>query len=614
MKYVLTLILLGWLIACIEPAQAPTAKRNVTSTMEMSAGSAATASAAIPTPQPMLPLPTPTIPAAPTTQPSLPTSTTTPSITTSTTAQRTGTTVTTLLGRQVDVAVMGFSDNSLRFTHLVQAINEEERILGVPYPSPAVTLELVNELPGGFCGHNRLSYAARYRWEPYTVDDSTISMRIDETCPDPFATIAHEVGHTWFHSNANWIDEGLADAIEHQVIESFSEGQEIIYPPLTYCESYRNISELERAVPDKNFTDQNLGYSCNYRLGDGIFGDLRTYYSDSEFNKRIAQLASNTRREHTITDVKEVFGEDGSALDIVNLWYDGQPEMRRFRHLDAVAWTHPPTIDGDYLHFAGKTEPEVVLDFVLGKDPYCSQFVLYDNTEDQEWVANVRDPLLAGWSDDEIPKVIVVNHYINSMTGEFSVTSKINNNSLANINDLSLAVKSRVVTGTDGFCNKSINYSQVAVTSGSIPSDLKVTKHHHLDAIEWINPPTVSRNTLSFSGKALPGTIQLTWQEGYCGQLVLYEYDDSGYHRIDSLNPLLPGGRHWTGQITGEVTSQHISTDGTFEALVRLSDNALTGYQNPMLLVRTQAAVNSGANKCGESEVLSAIGLVIIDN
>ena len=413
---------------------------------------------------------------------------------------------------------MGFADNSLRFNQLVQVINEEERILDVPYPSPAVTLKLVNELSGGFCGNNQMSYAARSRSEPYTVDNSTISMRIDEDCFDPFATIAHEVGHTWFHGNAKWINEGLADAMEHQVIENFNDGQEIIYPPLTYCESYRNIGELEHAAPSRAVTGRNVGFLCNYRLGNGIFGALRTYYPDNEFYKRVAQLAkqgtNDTKRQNTITDVREAFGGDGPALDIVNLWYDGQPDMRRFRHLDAVAWTHPPTIDADYLHFAGKTEPDIVLDFVLGKDPFCSQFVLYDGSGDQEWVATVSDPLLAGWSHSEIPKVSTIDHYINQTTGEFRVTSKINHNAFANISDLSLAVRSRVVTGTDGHCNKSINYSQVTVLSGSISEDLKITKHYHKDAIEWIDPPTVSGNTLSFAGKALPGTIQLTWQKG----------------------------------------------------------------------------------------------------
>ena len=75
------------------------------------------------------------------------------------------------------------------------------------------------------------------------------------------------------------------------------------------------------------------------------------------------------------------------------------------------------------------------------------------------------------------------------------------------------------------------------------------------------------------------------------------------------MNLLLPENRHWTGEITGEVTEQRISPDGTFEALVKLSDNALAGYQNPVLLVKTQVAVNSETNKCGASDVLSAVDI-----
>ena len=47
------------------------------------------------------------------------------------------------------------------------------------------------------------------------VDNSVIEVRVDEDCDKTFATIAHEVAHTWFHGNdfADWIDEGLADSI-----------------------------------------------------------------------------------------------------------------------------------------------------------------------------------------------------------------------------------------------------------------------------------------------------------------------------------------------------------------------------------------------------------------
>ena len=57
------------------------------------------------------------------------------------------------------------------------------------------------------------------------------------------------------------------------------------------------------------------------------------------------------------------------------------------------------------------------------------------------------------------------------------------------------------------------------------------------------------------------------------------------------------------------MTQQRVSADGTFEALVKLSDKALAGYGNPVLLVTTQVVVDSGTNKCGESDVLSAVDI-----
>ena len=61
-----------------------------------------------------------------------------------------------------------------------------------------------------------------------------------------------------------------------------------------------------------------------------------------------------TNREHTISDIRSVLGDDLEALEIINFWYEGQPEMRKYRHLDSVEWTFDPVIDGNYLYFAGK--------------------------------------------------------------------------------------------------------------------------------------------------------------------------------------------------------------------------------------------------------------------
>ena len=681
------------------------------------------------------------------------------------TAGRRAETITTSLGQQVDAIVAGFDDSPLRFDQLVLAIDEGERLLGVPYPSPNVTMRRVVEVTGGFCGNNQMSYATGYVGDPYVVDGSVISVRVDEDCNDTFGTIAHEVAHSWFFGNdpADWIDEGLANAIEHQIVVAY-DLDKVVYSPVTYCDGYDNIGELERDAPAKVSKKQYTGFSCNYTLGDGIFSGLREYFGDDEFNRRIAQLArhgaSDTIREQSVTDLRKVIGGDGLALHIIDLWYVGQPQMRLYSHLDAVTWTFPPTIDGEYLHFAGKIAPaDAIHDFVLGDDPFCSQFSLHKGIADQEWVNNVSRPLLAGRTHHEDSKVITINHHINQSTGEFRITARILDNALAGIRDLSILVDERVTTGVDGLCQESVNYSQVSVVAGNIPTELKESRflhldaiqwtfpptidgeylhfagktnepglvhefvlgndpycsqfdlyrnvvnqewvtgvsdpllvgwqhsgipqvvvlsdkidpesgefsvtamindpelagiqdlsllvgsrvesgsdntcsgsdsysqlsvslgeipnelktpkhyHHNENAIQWTSPPTISGNQLKFSGKAEPGAIGFEWREGHCSQFSFYERDELGYHYIDSLSMFLPGNRSWTGPITAEITNYHIGGDGAFKTTALITENTLDGYNNPVFVVRTLAAVDQATRKCGTSVVLSAIDI-----
>ena len=132
------------------------------------------------------------------------------------TASKVARTVNTSLGQRVDITVEGFAKNRLRFNQLLQVINSEEQLLGVPFPAPRVSMRRVRDLPGGFCGNNQMSYESRYRGDPYIVEASVIRLRVDSKCDDTFGSIAHEVAHTWFHGSdfAGWIDEGLANSME----------------------------------------------------------------------------------------------------------------------------------------------------------------------------------------------------------------------------------------------------------------------------------------------------------------------------------------------------------------------------------------------------------------
>ena len=182
------------------PTAVPTPLSNPESTVTpISAPIPTAAHSVTPTSTP-LPTPQPTATARPTPLPTpQPSPTARPTLAPIRTAAKQSETITTSLGQQVDAAVTGFADSPLRFDQLVLAINEGERLLGVPYPSPSVTMRQVSQLFGGFCGQNQPSYAARYTGDPYVVDNSVIEVRVDEDCHRTFATIAHEVAHTWFH-------------------------------------------------------------------------------------------------------------------------------------------------------------------------------------------------------------------------------------------------------------------------------------------------------------------------------------------------------------------------------------------------------------------------------
>ena len=525
------------------------------------------------------------------------------------TASKAARTIQTSLGQRVDVTVEGFSNNRLRFNQLVEVINKEEQQLGVPFPAPRVNMRRVSQLPGGFCGHNQMSYESRFRGDPYIIEASVIRLRMDSKCDDTFGSIAHEVAHTWFHGNdpQDWIDEGLANSIEYQVKEAYP-GQGEKYPPVTYCSSYRNISELESATPDKNTSAEASGFSCNYRLGDGMFGALREYYGNREFNRRIAKLArrsvNETDQAHTVEDVREALGSGQASHEIIDLWYQGEPEMRIFRHLDQVTYTFSPVLDGEFLHFAGKTlEPGMVHDFVLGEDPYCSQFHLYQGLADPDYGASISDPLPVGWHHNAIPKLAVINSEVNSATGSFKVTARVNDLSVLSAKDLSLQIGSRVITGTDGKCEEATHLSQMKIVSGALADELKMVRYYHETSVLWAQPPKVIDYSLTLAGVAPPGTLTFEWGAGTCSQVLLYEFDALGYTYVATVYPMLPEGRSWNTIPEAEITQSRIYSDGRFEAQIEIWDKSLLAHDHLVLVIRSESRKDN-TNACWTEGVM----------
>ncbi len=521
-------------------------------------------------------------------------------------------TIFTSTGQQVDVVVSGFADSPAVFDLLVEIIDVEETLLGLPFPAPSVSVRRVSSVDGGFCGYNIPDYRFRYVGEPYRMIGADIALIVDSHCDDLTGSLAHEVAHTWFHGNTtiNWVDEGLANAVERQVVEILVE-DEVHYPPITHCESYANLAELEAANPAEVTSGRPTGFSCNYTLGDGIFGSLRDYYGDNQFNRLIARLArsqvSRTREEFTIEDIRRVLGDDLIALPIINYWYEGQPETRKYLHLDAVEWTTLPTIDGNLLHFAGiASEPGLLEEFALGSDDFCSQFSLQVGYDGTGRSVGIADPLPVRWRHQTLPDVKVISHRNDPATGEFWVTAIINEATLLAQQDTSLLMESRVKAGADGLCRDGVSYSQADVVLGTIPPEFREPRHYHLDAIEWTTPPSIVGNTLEFEGRSSMGDMRIEHRPGYCGQFTLYTMDDWGYHYLGNISPLFTGGRAWVNPLA-RITSGYEGSGGHFKAVVSLRDSALAGYDSVVLVVSTEPELDRRTNNCGDSDVLSAV-------
>ena len=104
------------------------------------------------------------------------------------TASRVVRTIETGMGKRVDVTVEGFADSPAIFNTLVQTINEEEQMLGVSYPAPKLKMTKADQLQGGICGYNQMSFNPRYQGEPHSIANSAISIRVDSECDDTFGS------------------------------------------------------------------------------------------------------------------------------------------------------------------------------------------------------------------------------------------------------------------------------------------------------------------------------------------------------------------------------------------------------------------------------------------
>ena len=163
--------------------------------------------------------------------------------------------------------------------------------------------------------------------------------------------------------------------------------------PESRCDHYRNISELESRISSPavifesppvagNLVARQPESRCPYTLSAGLFLALDEHLGADAFVSAVANLARERTglicEERGIDDVRLVFADYGKeALNIIDLWYEGNHKMLFYTHNNSIDWETAPTVTSTgELVMVGYAELGSM--FTDRQDNYCSQFELVD--------------------------------------------------------------------------------------------------------------------------------------------------------------------------------------------------------------------------------------------
>ena len=215
------------------------------------------------------------------------------------------------------------------FEHAVRSI---ERFMGVPYPIDYLAL-LYYDHPQVNNANNNFTHLL-IQAEADSVDG-----------PDWHASvITHEAAHWYWRNDGegyqyqNWITEGSAEFL--RIISEHERIGRPLEPIKSPCGFFDNISELEKANPDRTFIPgQSTPRICYYSLGQRFFLDLYLALGDETFRPAYRSLYLRAQQDNpgdgcggpafNICRVEAAF-KDGASPEVVakvdeviNRWYYG---------------------------------------------------------------------------------------------------------------------------------------------------------------------------------------------------------------------------------------------------------------------------------------------------
>ena len=220
--------------------------------------------------------------------------------------------------------------------------------------------------------------------------------------------IVHEVAHYYWRGSEGWVDEGLANTIEHMhgIANGLSPGQ--MKAKRKGCEAH-DLEMLSQWDPPVGSPE----YDCNYYLGDRLFLDLREGLDDAEFSEKLRELYQLTLEEKEIggtpgiAAVRQVFADQDIIIDKHWSGKMNAPENRPFDEgqdrtmHDLIQWDQHPAHDGHSVTFSGTLRGSAVLSNETMEQARAggeyANFTLYP-ADGYGYAGSILPPLKGGWT------------------------------------------------------------------------------------------------------------------------------------------------------------------------------------------------------------------------
>ena len=181
----------------------------------------------------------------------------------------------------------------------------------------------------------------------------------------------HETAHYYWHSYADWIDEGVANTFEYMYgVETGVSPGLLEVTRRKDCEAH-DLEMLTEWNPEQQELDR---FHCNYFLGHMLFLELLENLGTDEFNAGLRELyrlslaAKDTDETPGITEVRQAF-RDHNPLSSKSIG-PASSTPRRTAPLKRAytgettassSGTRYPTYDGEYVTFSGTLLGNAVL-------------------------------------------------------------------------------------------------------------------------------------------------------------------------------------------------------------------------------------------------------------